>query len=145
MDSDAPTNFEPSRPRRPRRTVPAYLVSRLISSYIGYLLVMGVLVLLVPNFEGAFKDEHFKLQPPLATLWLLKVSRLCVKYYLWVVLLPVPALWALANFNIANRTRRRGLRLSAFIFVAAFLIFTLLALFLPMTHLLQPTTRATQK
>ena len=146
MDSPTSTNFESPAPGiRPRGTGPAYLVSRLISSYIGYLLVMGVLVLLVPAFDGALKDEKLTPRKPAATVVLLKVSQMCIRYYLWAFLLPVPAVWAVANFNIANKIRRRRIRLSAFIFVAAFLIFTLLALFLPMTHLFQPTTSATQR
>ncbi len=117
----------------PRRVGPAYLVSRLITSYIGYLLVMGVLTLLVPRFEVTF--SNFKVNLPLATLFLIRVSRVCLDYYLWALLLPVPGIWAVANFNIPSRRQRRGIRVGAFVLVSAFLIFTILALVLPMLSL----------
>lgn len=143
MDSSSPTNLDhPVPPQPARSTGPAYLVSRLISSYIGYLLVMGVLVLLVPRFEPALVDKNFKLNPPAVTVLLLSTSMACVNYYLWAFLLPVPALWAVLNFNIIDKTRRRRLRLGAFFFVVAFLIFTLVALF---PILLQGSTSATQQ
>src|SRR6185437_5204906 len=121
----------------PRGTGPAYLVSRLISAYIGYMLVMGVLVLLVPKFESAFDD--FKLKLPIVTVALIGMSRACCELYLWGILLPVPAIWAVANFNIPDKHRRRRFRLWAFIAVAAFLIFTLLALFFPLLGLVNAT------
>ena len=115
-------------------------MSRLISSYIGYMLVMGVLVLLVPRFEPAL--VNLKINPPAVTVMLLQASSACIHYYLWAFLLPVPALWAVTNFNITNKTRRRRLRLGAFMFVLGFLIFTLVALF---PILLQGSTSATQR
>ncbi|HWE00988.1 MAG TPA: hypothetical protein VG326_01165 [Tepidisphaeraceae bacterium] len=54
-----------------------------------------------------------------------------------MILLPLPALWALANFSIPNAQVRRRLRLLAFLFVSAFLVFTLLALFVPLLQLIQ--------
>ena len=115
-----------SRLRRTGRARPAYLVSRLISSYIGYLLVMAVLVFFVPRFEPVFKD--FKMDLPRTTVLAL-ASRLCLRDYLWAFLLPVPALWATVNFYIPDPNIRRRLRLAAFVIVVAFLIFTMLALF----------------
>ena len=106
---------------------------------------MGVLVLLVPWFGRAYADVNNNLHPPEATVLLLDASRACIHYYLWAFLLPVPAIWAVANANIRDKHRRRRFRLVAFILVAAFLIFTLLALFLPMSHLLQGSTSATQR
>jgi len=124
-----------SRPPRNGATRPAYLVSRLISAYIGYLLVMIVLALLVPKFQIVFSDSSIKL--PSATLALLWVSQVCVRGYLWAIFLPLPALWAISTSNIADRGRRRRRFLTAFMFVAAFLSFSVLALLIPLTHLSQ--------
>lgn len=136
MDSQNPPKLDyPSAPPRPVKPRPKYLASRLISSYIGYLLVMAVLVFFVPRFEPVFRD--FKMDVPRSTMLLMRASRLCNQYYLWAALLPVPAVWAIANASIPYPILRRRLRLAAFLIVAAFLIFTLLALFLPMSHLMQ--------
>jgi hypothetical protein len=126
-------NYTPTRAVG-RTTAPGYLTSRLISSYIGYMLVMGVLALIIPKFASVFSDLDF--QPPLATVMLLQTSRMCLRYYLWAVCLPLPAFWALANISIADKYRRRRLRLAAFLFVAGFLVFTLFALFIPMMYLM---------
>jgi len=136
MTEGPPINLEyrTPDPRGPRRAGPAYLLSRLISSYIGYLLVMAVLVLIVPRFEQVFAD--FKLAVPTATSLLLSISRICVRNYLWISFLPLPAIWAYGCYCISNRRLRRGLRLTAFLLVVAFLVVTLLSLFIPTFSLL---------
>ncbi len=113
---------------------PGYLVSRLISSYIGYMIVMGVLALVVPKFQSLFND--FTFQVPWSTQVLLHASDLCLRYYLWALCIPLPAIWAMANVSIADKYRRRHMRLLAFVFVCSFLIFTLAALFFPTMHLI---------
>jgi hypothetical protein len=136
MDSQPPQKLDYQAPApRPGKGGPKYLASRLISSYIGYLLVMGVLIFFVPKFSPVFMS--FQMKVPAPTRMLLRASELCVRDYLWAILLPVPALWALANFAIPNPLLRRRLRLTAFLIVAAFLIFTLFALFLPLLSLIQ--------
>jgi type II secretory pathway component PulF len=102
------------------------------------MLVMAVLALLVPKFESAFVD--FKLKLPIVTVALIAMSQACRELYLWAILLPVPAIWAVANFNVPDKHRRRRIRLWAFIAVAAFLIFTLLALFFPLLGLVNGTS-----
>jgi type II secretory pathway component PulF len=96
---------------------------------------MAVLVFFVPRFVPVFSNFQVRLTAP--TRLLLRASELCIRDYLWMILLPLPALWALANFSIPNAQVRRRLRLLAFLFVSAFLVFTLLALFVPLLQLIQ--------
>ncbi|HET6251545.1 MAG TPA: hypothetical protein VFE47_27925 [Tepidisphaeraceae bacterium] len=135
MTSGPPLNLNYAHPGPARVIAPGYLLSRLISSYIGYMLVMGILTLVVPKFESVFNE--FGLRLPAATIALLQVSRLCIHGYLWLLCMPMPAMWAVVNVSINDKYRRRRLRLAAFLFVVAFLLFTLVALFLPMSHLTQ--------
>ena len=122
---------------------PAYLVSRLISSYIGYMLVMGVLVLIVPRFETVFRD--FKLSLPAMTMALLGVSRWTVQLYLWAVCIPLPALWAWANASIVEPTLRRRLRQGAVFLVLAFLVLTVITLLMPMLALIEGVSTPSAK
>ena len=141
MASGPPLNLNYYAPATPARLLkPGYLISRLISSYIGYMLVMGVLVLIVPKFESVFSD--FALRLPAVTVALIQISQLCIRHYLWLLCMPMPAMWSLINVSINDKYHRRRLRLAAFIFVVMFLIFTLVALFLPMNHLLQGGIKA---
>lgn len=94
---------------------------------------MCVLVLAVPKFERMLRD--FDAQLPAATMVLIKASRFCVGQYLWLKLLPTPAIWAAVNVSITNRKRRRRIRLAAFMLVAAFLIYSVGALGLPLLRL----------
>ncbi|HZL38415.1 MAG TPA: hypothetical protein VFC78_24085 [Tepidisphaeraceae bacterium] len=120
----------------PRGGGPAYLISRLIGSYLAYAVVMAVLVGVVPKFSRIFTD--FNLALPLPSVLLVRASQLCITHYLWAVLLPVPAGWALLTSMAAGSSpsRRRWVRLGAFMLVAAFLIFAILALFMPMISLI---------
>ncbi len=99
---------------------------------------MIVLVLIVPRFEQLFSD--FKLSLPPMSAWLLGISQLCVRYYLWAALLPAPALWAYGNASIPDRKLRRALRAAAFMLVLIFLVFTIVALFKPLIALVEGIT-----
>lgn len=134
MSQGPPVNLE-YQPGPRNRPGPAYLVSRLISSYIGYALIMTVLVLIVPRFEQVFRD--FKATVPGVTTLLIFASRLCTQYYLWAILIPLPAIWAVGNANIPDSRLRRWLRVAAFIFVVLFLIYSLIALFRPLMLLIK--------
>lgn len=120
---------------------PAYLISRLITSYLAYLVVMAVLVLVVPRFSRIFDD--FKLRVALPTRALFEASRICGQNYLWLWLAPLPAFWAIGSSLAAgaSNSRRRVVRLGAFVLVAVFLVFTVLALFFPMLAVLEQTNR----
>jgi type II secretory pathway component PulF len=141
MASGPPLNLNYAPSVTPQRVVkPGYVISRLISSYIGYMLVMGILALIVPKFESVFSDFNVRL--PIITIALIQASQYCMRCYVWLVCLPIPAMWALVNVSISDKYTRRSLRLAAFLFVVAFLIFTLAALFLPMNHLLATGSKA---
>jgi type II secretory pathway component PulF len=96
---------------------------------------MSVLALVAPKFEMVFSGSGVKL--PTATAALLWASRICVRGYLWAVFLPLPALWAVSTSNVSNKNLRRRRFLTAFLFVAAFLSFSVLALLIPLAHLPQ--------
>lgn len=123
-------------PARPRAR-PAYLVSRLITSYLGYGLIMVVLAVIVPRFERVYAD--FQVRLPALTALLLAASRFCLRYYLWATLIPLPAIWSVANTWIPSSRDRRRMRLAAFVGVILFLVLTLFALFTPMASLASTT------
>jgi len=139
MASTTPPTLEYA-PRRPRTgrgwDYLAHLIRWLLVGGVFAIVLAGV----VPRFEQLFRD--FKLQLPWSSQLLLALSRWFVNDYGWVPAVPLPFLLAYllslpGHTPQEKRKVRRWERLLAFLLIAAFLVYVIVALFMPMISLIE--------
>jgi hypothetical protein len=115
-----------------------------VAHLIRWALVAGtvavVLAGIVPRFEQIFRD--FKIQLPWPSQFLLTLSHWFVHDMGWLALAPLPFLLAyLMSLPGGTPRERRKVRhwerLLAFLIVAIFLVYVVMALFMPLISLIQ--------